>query len=87
LSHYTGKTFRLLREAEWEYSCRAVTGTRFYWGDDPSYEKIDLAAWWTGNALITEQKYARRVALKRPNPWGLYDMCGNVSEWCQDWHG
>ena len=87
LSRLTGRTFRLPTEAEWEYSCRAGTRTRFYWGDDPTYERIDRAAWWRGNALITEQKHARPVGLKPPNPWGLCDMSGNVSEWCQDWHG
>jgi sialidase-1 len=87
LSRYTGETFRLPTEAEWEYSCRAGTQTRFYWDDDPTYEKINRAAWWRGNALITEQKYPRPVGLKPPNRWGLYDMSGNVSELCQDWHG
>lgn len=87
LTALTGKTVRLPSEAEWEYACRAGTATRFFWGDDPAYEAIDRHAWWRGNALITDRQYARPVGLKSPNPWGLYDMSGNVSEWCQDWHG
>ncbi len=86
LTRHTGKPFRLPTEAEWEYACRAGTTTRFYWGDDPTYEDINRAAWWRGNALITGEQHARPVGMKPPNPWGLYDMSGNVSEWCQDWH-
>lgn len=86
LSEITGKEFRLPTEAEWEYACRAGTQTRFYWGDDPDYKEITGHAWWRGNTVITNEKYARKVGTLPPNPWGLYDMSGNVSEWCQDWH-
>ena len=73
--------YRLPTEAEWEYACRAGSQTRFFWGDDPNgWEQY---AWMYSNAAGTPQ----RVATRRPNPWGLHDMSGNVSEWCADWFG
>ena len=78
-----GYVYRLPSEAEWEYACRAGTETRYYWGDDPGQTMIDDHAWHRGNS----EERARPVAQKDPNPWGLYDMTGNVWEWCRDsWH-
>jgi formylglycine-generating enzyme required for sulfatase activity len=74
----------LPNEAEWEYACRAGTTTRFSFGDsDPS---LDDYAWYRSNAHEVGQKYAHQVGLKKPNPWGLYDLHGNVWEWCSDFY-
>ncbi len=80
-----GKPYRLPTEAEWEYACRAGTTTRYSHGDDPKAEKLGDYAWYLGNTWFgDEQRYVHRVGMKKPNPWGLYDMLGNVWELCAD---
>ena len=77
-------TFRLPSEAEWEYACRAGTKTRFYWGEDMEDREIWNYAWYWNNNFIGGTKHA---GIKKSNQWGLYDMSGNVREWCEDdWH-
>lgn len=71
------KGYRLPTEAEWEYAAQAEERTR-YAGSD----KVDEVAWYGENA----EARTRPVAGRKPNPWGLYDMSGNVWEWVWDWH-
>jgi formylglycine-generating enzyme required for sulfatase activity len=78
LSAKTGRYYRLPTEAEWEYACRAGTTTAYSWGD--SIDDIDDFAWYYENS---SEKY-QKIKKKKPNPWGLYDMHGNVSEWVLD---
>ena len=70
------QVFRLPTEAEWEYAARANT-------TGPRYGDLHLIAWWLGNM----ENESHPVKLKLPNAWGLYDMIGNICEWCADWYG
>ena len=74
--NYTAKAVRLPTEAEWEYAIRAGTTTVYYWGTKTAsnYAQYGL----TGGY--------KKIAQKTPNAWSLYDMAGNVSEWCSDWY-
>ncbi|MHC4474493.1 MAG: SUMF1/EgtB/PvdO family nonheme iron enzyme [Planctomycetota bacterium] len=74
LSHKEGLPYRLATEAEWEYACRAGTATQFHTGD-----KLPV--------IFSEQARSLKVGQTPPNAWGLYDMHGNVEEWCLDWYG
>jgi formylglycine-generating enzyme required for sulfatase activity len=79
--------YRLPSEAEWEYACRAGSTTRFFWGDDAWNKETDLFAWYMGSNYEEADGlpcWVQAVGQKRPNAWGLYDMCGNVWELCQD---
>jgi Tol biopolymer transport system component/formylglycine-generating enzyme required for sulfatase activity len=77
--------YRLPTEAEWEYACRAGTTTTWSFGDDE--RQLGEYAWYSANAWDVGLHYAQAVGAKRPNPWGLFDMHGNVWEWVQDWFG
>ena len=79
------KPYRLLSEAEWEYSCRAGSTTRYHYGDDLKLEKLDDYGWYgTKGWYGRSDKFLRPPGLKKPNVWGLYGMIGSVWEMCMD---
>jgi sulfatase modifying factor 1 len=97
LSRKEGKTYRLPTEAQWEYACRGGTNTRYWSGDDPeTLMYVGNVADATAKAKFPDWKYTilnsdgyvftAPVGQFRANPFGLYDMHGNVYEWCADWY-
>jgi formylglycine-generating enzyme required for sulfatase activity len=75
-------------EAEWEYACRAGTTTEFHFGDviNPDLANYDGNYSWNGSPKGKYRQATTAVGSFKPNPWGLFDMHGNVWEWCQDWY-
>jgi formylglycine-generating enzyme required for sulfatase activity/serine/threonine protein kinase/Leucine-rich repeat (LRR) protein len=98
LTREEGRTYRLPTEAEWEYSCRGGTETLFYFGNDPAdltrFENVAGVSVTAGGRdnqpggnSLDGRPTSSPVGRFRPNPFGLFDMLGNVREWCQDWFG
>ncbi|MDA7928642.1 formylglycine-generating enzyme family protein [Mariniblastus sp.] len=77
-----GRSYRLPTEAEWEYACRAGSISHYFF-DNSSVNLPKYALFSSANEVARH----RPVGMKRPNAWGLFDTCGNVFEWCQDWYG
>lgn len=76
-----GRIYRLPTEAEWEYVCRAGTTGPYFWGNDPA--RSEEFAWTTANSGTQTHPVGKKLS----NPWGVFDMYGNIWEWCQDWYG
>ena len=88
LSDKEGRPYRLPTEAEWEYACRAGTTTAYHTGDalPPEYQQNAGVSWYPGKRT-PHDVVSLRVGQTPPNAWGVYDMHGNVEEWCFDWYG
>ncbi len=91
LSEREGRPYRLPTEAEWEYACRAGTTTEYWTGktlEDKAFHKNARMTWFPDPARTPKgDLVSLAVGRTPPNPWGLFDMHGNVEEWCQDWYG
>ncbi len=84
-------TYRIPSEAEWEYACRAGSSTQYYWGNSGAETTMKRYCWFSGNANENHwtsphaaEGGSQPVGTREPNGWGLYDMSGNVYEWCED---
>ena len=88
LSEKSNQNYRLPTETEWEYACRAGTTTKWSFGDDE--KELDKYAWYDNNSYDLGEEHKdygiNIVGEKLSNPWGLFDIHGNVFEWCEDWY-